>query len=40
MVNLVSNTIIQMILDPPPDIEPDAILATLSRRIEQWIASP
>ena len=37
IVNLVSNTIIQMILDPPADIDRDEILLVLSVRIQSWI---
>lgn len=38
IVNLVSNSIIQMILDPPADIDRDEILQVLSVRIQSWIA--
>ena len=38
IVNLVSNTIIQMILDPPEGIDRDEILQALSVRIESWIS--
>ena len=38
IVNLVSNTIIQLILDPPPDIERDDILQALAYRIHCWVS--
>ena len=38
MVNLVSSTILQLILDPPPDISRGELLAALARRIATWVA--
>jgi AcrR family transcriptional regulator len=35
--NLVSSTILQLVIDPPDDIEPRALLDELVRRIEGWI---
>ncbi len=40
MVNLATSTILQLALDPPPDIPQEDILATLSHRIEAWLLGP
>ena len=37
MINLVSTTILQLVLEPPPDVEPDVMLAALSARITAWV---
>ena len=38
MINLVSTTILQLVLDPPAEVEPDRLLAALSTRITRWLA--
>jgi AcrR family transcriptional regulator len=37
LINLVSSTIMQCVLDPPQDVSRRALLAELSRRVEDWI---
>ncbi|MBC7172388.1 MAG: TetR/AcrR family transcriptional regulator, partial [Polyangiaceae bacterium] len=37
MVNLVSSTIQQLVLDPPRDISKEEVIAALAARIESWI---
>ncbi len=37
MVNLVSSTVQQLVLDPPPDIPKEEIITALAARIESWI---
>lgn len=37
LVNLVSSTIMQCVLDPPGDVSRRALLAELVRRVEEWI---
>lgn len=38
MINLVSTTILQLVLDPPAEVEPDRLLAALTTRITRWLA--
>jgi len=40
VVNLVSSTILQLVLDPPEDVAEDALLDELTRRLEGWIRAP
>jgi AcrR family transcriptional regulator len=37
LINLVSSTIMQCVLDPPDDVSRRALLAELIRRVEDWI---
>jgi AcrR family transcriptional regulator len=37
MINLVSTTILQLVLDPPPEVEPDDLLVALAARITAWV---
>jgi AcrR family transcriptional regulator len=37
LINLVSSTIMQCVLDPPDDVSRRALLAELARRVEDWI---
>jgi AcrR family transcriptional regulator len=37
LINLVSSTIMQCVLDPPDDVSRRALLAELVRRVEDWI---
>jgi AcrR family transcriptional regulator len=37
LVNLVSSTILQVVLDPPKDVSRRALLDELARRVEEWI---
>ncbi|MFW6066941.1 MAG: TetR/AcrR family transcriptional regulator [Myxococcota bacterium] len=37
VVNLVSSTIIQLVLDPPEDTTREALLDELARRVDEWI---
>jgi AcrR family transcriptional regulator len=39
MINLVSSTILQLVLDPPTDITTEELLAALSHRVAMWIAA-
>lgn len=38
LVNLVSSTILQLVLDPPRDVSRRAVLDELARRTEDWLA--
>jgi len=38
--NLVTSTILQLVLDPPRNVGRQALLDELSRRVEQWIRGP
>ena len=40
VVNLVTSTILQCVLDPPADVTRRALLLELSRRVEEWIRGP
>lgn len=35
--NLVSSTILGLVLDPPPDVSVEAVLDALARRISRWV---
>lgn len=37
VVNLVTSTILQLVLDPPDDVPRAALLDELARRVEEWI---
>jgi AcrR family transcriptional regulator len=37
VVNLVTSTISQLVLDPPQDVEPEELLDELALRLEEWI---
>jgi len=37
LINLVSSTILQCVLDPPSDVSRRALLAELTLRVEEWI---
>jgi hypothetical protein len=37
LINLVSSTIMQCVLDPPDDVSRRALLAELVKRVEDWI---
>jgi AcrR family transcriptional regulator len=37
VVNVVSSTIIQLVLDPPSDVRRDALLDELATRLDEWI---
>jgi len=36
MINLVSTTILQLVLDPPPEVSKDQLIAALADRISRW----
>jgi AcrR family transcriptional regulator len=38
MVNLVSSTLLQLVIDPPDDVPAETMLDVLARRLEAWIA--
>ncbi len=40
VINLVTSTILQSILDPPKDITRRALLEELTQRVEEWIRAP
>jgi len=40
LINLVSSSILQLILDPPQDVTVEDMLAALSTRVECWISQP
>jgi AcrR family transcriptional regulator len=40
VVNLVSSTILQLVLDPPRDVSRRALLDELAARVESWIREP
>jgi AcrR family transcriptional regulator len=40
LINLVSSSILQMILDPPQDVTVDEMVAALSAQVERWISQP
>jgi AcrR family transcriptional regulator len=40
VVNVVSSTILQLVLDPPRDVSRRALLDELSSRVEGWIRAP
>ena len=37
IVNLVSSTIQQLVLDPPPDVSKEEMLDELAERIQAWV---
>lgn len=40
LINLVSTTILQVVLDPPPDVTPERLLRALATRVEAWLSQP
>jgi len=40
VVNLVSSTILQLVLDPPDDVGRRALLEELTARVESWVREP
>jgi AcrR family transcriptional regulator len=40
LINLVTSTIMQCILDPPPGVTPRELLDELIRRVESWVRAP
>ncbi len=40
VVNLVSSTILQLVLDPPPEVTEEEMLDELAARIDGWIREP
>jgi AcrR family transcriptional regulator len=40
VINLVSSTILQLVLDPPHNVPPEALMDELVRRVEGWIRGP
>jgi AcrR family transcriptional regulator len=40
LINLVTSTILQCILDPPPGVAPRELLDELVRRVEAWLPRP
>lgn len=40
LVNLVTSTIMQCVLDPPADVSPRELLDELVRRVEEWVRGP
>jgi AcrR family transcriptional regulator len=38
MINLVSTTIVQLVLDPPGDVSVDEMLTALAKRIDAWLS--
>jgi len=40
LINLVTSTIMQCVLDPPPDVTPRELLDELIRRVEEWVRGP
>jgi AcrR family transcriptional regulator len=40
LINLVSSTILQLVLDPPRDVTRRALLDELVRRVEEWLRGP
>jgi len=40
LINLVTSTIMQCVLDPPPDVTPRQLLDELIRRVEEWVRGP
>lgn len=40
VINLVTSTILQLVLDPPKDVEERALLAELSSRVDAWVRGP
>ena len=40
VVNLVSSTILQLVLDPPTDVTRRELLDDLSQRVEAWVRAP
>jgi hypothetical protein len=40
LINLVTSTIMQCILDPPPGVTPRELLDELIRRVELWVRAP
>lgn len=40
LINLVTSTIMQCVLDPPADVSPRELLDELVRRVEEWVRGP
>lgn len=40
VINVVTSTILQLVLDPPADVPKRELLAELARRVEAWIRGP
>ena len=40
LINLVTSTIMQMVIDPPRDVAEHELQRELIRRVEQWVRSP
>lgn len=40
VVQVVSGTVLQIVLNPPKDIPDEALLSELSRRVDGWIRRP
>jgi AcrR family transcriptional regulator len=40
LINLVTSTIMQSLLDPPPGVAPRALVDELVRRVEEWVRAP